>query len=249
LEIDQKSSEMSELKNKILMQDIFAELSKGNDSLFIEAMADEIKWIWMGSDQWSKTFNGKNEVLGELWSAVRQTLIPPYKVFANNFIADGNYVTVEAVGQNSTPDGKTYHNKYCWVCQIVDGKIYELKEYMDTDLVTKTFSEKSVKIIGEKFRVDFGMSKAILYFQSETSIQFTITEKDGKPYEEVETVEIKLTEIRPNLYITTWKERNQNTVTQIQDFNKGIVYSNWTLPNGEFINVKGSILSIDEDME
>ncbi|MDB5013143.1 MAG: hypothetical protein JWQ25_1345 [Daejeonella sp.] len=235
---------MNSTENKQLMQGIFYELSKGNDKPFIEAMADDMQWIWMGSGQWSKTFKGKNEVLGELWSAVRQTLEPPYRVFANNFIADGDYVTVEAVGQNLTPDGKTYHNKYCWVCQIVDGKICELKEYMDTDLVTRTFTEKAFKIIGGKFRVDFGMAKAILYFQNETSLQFTIIEKDGKPYEEVETVEIKLTEIRPNLYIITWKERNQNTVTQIQDFNEGIVYSNWTLPNGEFMNVKGAILPI-----
>jgi len=238
---------MSELKNKKLMQGIFDELSEGNDSLFIEAMADEMKWVWMGSGLSSKTFHGKSEILVGLWSVVRQTLKPPYKVLANNFIADGDYVTIEAVGQNSTPGGKTYQNKYCWVCRIMDGKIYELKEYMDTDLVTKTFTEKTIKIVGERFVVDFGMAKAILHFQSKTSMQFTITEKDGKPYKEVETVEIKLTEIRPNLYIATWKERNQNTVTQVQDFNNGIVYSNWTLPNGEFINIKGSILSINDD--
>lgn len=229
------------------MQSIFYELSLGNDEPFIEAMADDIQWIWMGSGQWAKTFKGKNEVLDELWSAVRQTLAPPYKIFANNFIADGDYVTVEAVGQNSTPDGKTYHNKYCWVCQIMNGKIHELKEYMDTDLVTRTFTENAVKIIGEKFRVDFGMAKAILHFQNETSMQFSITEKNGKSCEEVETVEIKLTQIRPNLYMTTWKERNQNTVTQIQDFNKGVVYSNWTSPKGEFINVKGSITSMNDE--
>lgn len=129
------------------MQDIFAELSKGNDNLFIEAMADEMKWIWMGSGLWSKTFNGKPEVLAKLWSAVRQTLIPPFKVLASNFIADGDFVTVEAIGQNCTPDGKTYNNKYCWICKITDGKIHELKEYMDTDLVTKTFTEKHTQII------------------------------------------------------------------------------------------------------
>ncbi len=132
---------MSASKNKKLLQEIFADLSSGNDRLFIDSMADDMKWIWMGSEQWSRTFDGKSEVLGELWSAVQKTLQPPYTVIANNFIADGDYVTVEAVGQNSTPDGKVYHNKYCWVCRIVDGKVHELKEYMDTDLVTRTFAE------------------------------------------------------------------------------------------------------------
>jgi uncharacterized protein len=231
--------------NKKLMQDIFKELSIGNDRLFIESMADEMQWIWMGSGQWSKTFNGKTEVLGVLWSAVRQTLKPPYKVIAKKFIADSEYVTVEATGQNSTPDGKIYQNKYCWVCRILNGKIYELKEYMDTDLVTKTFAKESVKIIGEKFLFDFGMNKAIIHFLSNDAMQFTITEKAGISYEETERVKIKLTTIRPNVYLAAWKEKNKNTVTQVQDFYNKTVYSNWTLPNGEFINVNGTISSVN----
>jgi ketosteroid isomerase-like protein len=237
---------MTEADNKKLMQGIFTALSKGDDSLFLEAMADDMQWIWMGSGQWSKTFNGKKEVLGGLWRAVRETLKAPYKVIAENFIADGNYVVVEATGQNSTPDGKTYSNKYCWVCQIVDGKIAELKEYMDTDLVTKTFTEKPIALTGEKFLFDFGMAKAILHFITESEMQFTITEKEGKPFEETETVAINRTEIGPNLYVTTWKEKNQNTITQVQDFNKGIVYSNWTLPNGEFLTKQGAIIPVNK---
>ena len=74
-----------------------------------------------------------------LWSAVKKTLVPPYKATAMNFIADGDYVVMEASGENATPDGKIYNNKYCWVCRITDGKLHELREYMDTQLVTDTF--------------------------------------------------------------------------------------------------------------
>lgn len=130
---------MNTADNKKLMQLIFDELSKGNDQPFIEAMADDMQWTWMGSGQWSKTFVGKESVLGELWSAVRATLKPPYKVVAHRFIADGEYVAVEASGQNTTPDGKLYNNKYCWVCRISEGMLHELNEYMDTQLVTETF--------------------------------------------------------------------------------------------------------------
>lgn len=121
------------------MQFIFSELSKGNDAPFLEAMADDMQWTWMGSGQWSRTFTGKQSVLGELWSAVRATLQPPYKVVAHRFIADEDYVVVEATGQNTTPDGKLYNNKYCWVCRLSAGKLHELREYMDTQLVTETF--------------------------------------------------------------------------------------------------------------
>ena len=121
------------------MQKIFTELSKGNDKPFLEAMAEDMKWTWMGSGQWSKTFDGKQAILNELWSAVRATLKPPHKVHAQRFIADDEYVVVEARGENTTPEGKKYNNKYCWVCRISEGKIYELREYMDTQMVTETF--------------------------------------------------------------------------------------------------------------
>jgi hypothetical protein len=47
---------------------------------------------------------------------------------------------MEASGENATPDGKIYNNKYCWVCRITDGQLHELREYMDTQLVTDTFA-------------------------------------------------------------------------------------------------------------
>ncbi len=130
---------MSTNKNKQLMQDIFAELSKGNDQPFLDAMAEDMQWVWMGSGHLSRTFAGKQAILDQLWSAVKTTLIPPYKVVAHRFIADGDYVAVEASGVNTTPEGKKYNNRYCWVCRIWEGKLRELKEYMDTQLVIETF--------------------------------------------------------------------------------------------------------------
>ena len=133
---------MSSAANKQLMQYIFSELSNGNDQPFLDAMADEMQWHWMGTGQWSKTFKGKSEVLNGLWAAVRRTLKPPYKVAANRFIADGDVVAIEAVGENTTPNGTVYNNKYCWVCRFLNDKIVELNEYMDTDLVTRTFESQ-----------------------------------------------------------------------------------------------------------
>ena len=94
---------------------------------------------------------------------------------------------------------------------------------------------------GKKYLADFGMAKAILDIQSETSLTFTITQKDGNEVNIIETVAIKLTELRPQLFLVTWKEKNGNTITQVQDYENGVVYSNWTLPGGEFINRKGTL--------
>ena len=96
-------------------------------------------------------------------------------------------------------------------------------------------------IIGNSFSVDFGMAKAILKIESETSLTFTIIEKNGKAVHEVETVKTEMTELRPQLYMLTWTENNGNTITQIQDYDHSIIYSNWTTPSGEFIHAKGTL--------
>ena len=132
---------MSAVQNKHLMETIFAQLSLGNDQPFLDAMAEDMQWTWMGSGQWAKTFQGKQSVVKDLWESVKTTLLPPYKATANRIISDGDYVVVEAIGHNTTPDGKVYNNRYCWVCCIRDGKLRAINEYMDTELVTATFQQ------------------------------------------------------------------------------------------------------------
>ncbi|CCG98384.1 hypothetical protein FAES_0372 [Fibrella aestuarina BUZ 2] len=130
---------MSALANKQLTETIFAQLALGNDQPFLEAMADDMQWRWMGSGPWAKTFEGKQSVVNDLWGAIKTTLRPPYKAKAKRIIGDGDYVVVEAVGENTTPEGKPYNNHYCWVCYLKEGKLRAINEYMDTELVTKTF--------------------------------------------------------------------------------------------------------------
>ena len=101
-----------------------------------------------------------------------------------------------------------------------------------------------MEIIGKKFEVDFG-AKAVLDIQSATSLTFHISEKNGVKVDESETVEIAIIQIRPKVFMLTWKEVSGNTVTQIQDHKNKIVYMNWTWPTGEFVHAKGSIKRLD----
>jgi ketosteroid isomerase-like protein len=56
---------------------------------------------------------------------------------AFNFIAEGDYVVVEARGDNVTKSGERYDNQYCMVWRIENGKIKEIKEYCDSALVER----------------------------------------------------------------------------------------------------------------
>lgn len=127
---------------KKLVMDVMAALADGDDRPFLDALHNDMKWTWMGSGGLSRTFDGKESILHELWKSVKTDIAQPFRVTATLILAEGDYVVVEGVGNNKTPNGKEYNNRYCWVMKISGGKIVELKEYMDTDLVRRTFSSE-----------------------------------------------------------------------------------------------------------
>jgi uncharacterized protein len=127
---------MSAAENKRLMQDIFSELSKGNGKPFVESLADDFCWTITGTTTWSETYRGKQAVLSELLGPLFSRFADRYTNTAHRFIAEGDYVVVECRGRVTTKEGKPYNNAYCWVCRISGGKLRELTEYMDTELVT-----------------------------------------------------------------------------------------------------------------
>ena len=133
---------MNTKSNKEIVTHIFTELSQGNDKPLLESMSDDMQWNWMGSGQLSKSFVGKSEVVNELWHSVRTTIKQPYMVEVHRITGDNDYFAIEMTGRNTTYTGKVYENKYCWICHIKNGKLSEINEYMDTELVTNVFGKK-----------------------------------------------------------------------------------------------------------
>jgi uncharacterized protein len=125
---------MTAAENKQLLQQAFAELSKGNSRPFVDLWADDFCWTVTGDTKWSKTYRGKRLVLQELMGPLFSNFATQYTNTAHRFIAEGDYVAVECRGQVTTKTGKPYNNAYCYVCRLEDGKLKELTEYLDTAL-------------------------------------------------------------------------------------------------------------------
>jgi ketosteroid isomerase-like protein len=58
-------------------------------------------------------------------------MIHPDTVFG-----DGDFVAMQAHGEARAKTGRPYNNTYCFVFRFRDGKIAEMTEYLDTELVT-----------------------------------------------------------------------------------------------------------------
>ena len=132
---------MSAAANKQLMQQVFAELAKGNGKPFVDAMADDFRWTITGTTPWSKTYDGKQTVLNDLMQPLFSQFADRYTNTAQRFIAEDDYVVVECRGRVTTKAGKPYNNAYCYVCRVAGGKMRELTEYLDTELVATALAD------------------------------------------------------------------------------------------------------------
>jgi ketosteroid isomerase-like protein len=132
---------MSSTENKQLVEAIFAELAQGNSRPLVEAMTEDFRWTVTGTTQWSKTYAGKQAVVNELFGTLRPRIAGRIKTIADRLIAEDDYVVVEAHGYNTTIAGHPYNNRYCFVFRLSGGKLLEVTEYLDTELVTRTLRE------------------------------------------------------------------------------------------------------------
>jgi len=127
------------MNHKQRVQEVMGAMSQGRVAPLLEAMAQDVTWRWMGVNQWSQTFEGKQIVVEKLFGGATETLAPSSSIEVRRVHADGDYVVVEHSGRNEMSDGRRYDNNYCWVLRFQDGMIQEVREYMDTQLVTETF--------------------------------------------------------------------------------------------------------------
>ncbi len=132
---------MGAAENKQLIQNMFAELSKGNAEAFLGNMADNVRFTIIGTTKYSGTFNGKQELISKLLAPLTSQLEGGITITPENFIADGDYVAMQARGKSTTKSGKSYNNTYCQVFHMANGKVQEVTEYLDTELVTSAFGK------------------------------------------------------------------------------------------------------------
>jgi ketosteroid isomerase-like protein len=132
---------MSTTQNKQLLQHLYAELERGDSRPFVEKLADDFRWVIAGDSCWSRTYEGKQAVLNELFPKLRATLADRVRTRATRFIAEGDLVVVEARGNNNTRTGMPYNNSYCMIYTVRDGMLREMVEYMDTDLAIRALGD------------------------------------------------------------------------------------------------------------
>ena len=128
---------MSASENKELIRRLYAEIGQGNAQPFLDAIADDMRWTVIGSTKYSGTFEGKQAILDRLLMPALGQLEGPLVIEPENFIAEGDLVVMQAKGKAQTKSGKRYDNTYCYVFRIVNGRMKEITEYLDTEVMRR----------------------------------------------------------------------------------------------------------------
>jgi ketosteroid isomerase-like protein len=132
---------VSAADNKKLMQTIYAGIAAGDRTAFQDALADDVTMTVTGQYSWSQTFHGKESVLRDLYGYVRSLLKENRRTVPFRFIADDEWVVVEARGEMETTNGERYDNHYCLIYRIGGGQIREIREYQDSTLCERVLGE------------------------------------------------------------------------------------------------------------
>jgi ketosteroid isomerase-like protein len=136
---------MGAAENKRLMEDVFAELAKGNGRPFVEALSEDVRWTIIGDTAWSGAWEGLASVQIELLDPLFAQFASTYRARAVRLIAEGDWVVIESRGDVTTTSDRPYRNTYCYVCRLERGKVKEITEYCDTKLLTEALSTPILK--------------------------------------------------------------------------------------------------------
>lgn len=92
--------------------------------------------------------------------------------------------------------------------------------------------------IGLEMDVAYPNFKASLTLLSVAQLRFEI--KEG-PFARTETVDIQVAPLGNSLFAVSWQEASGATVTNVQDYDRGLVFSFATLPDGQFLRMTGTM--------
>ena len=121
--------------NKRLTLNFFDAMQRGDAEAIADTYADEGRVVTMGNTLISGS-RGKEEIR-RFAGGVLDAFPSGLKFTILNVTAEENRVAVEATSEGLHVSGKPYRNHYHFLLTWEQGQLLEMKEYMDTELVTE----------------------------------------------------------------------------------------------------------------
>lgn len=142
------------------------------------------------------------------------------------------------------------------VFRIKDGKIIEHWDVIQPEVIAAEskngnpmtsfhiakYNMNSITLPGNKFLATAPPLSIELSFGLDNTVTFVVTNGAGLvPDGHIETLPVQPVEVRKNIFFLGWTENSGATVTHLEDYNRELLYTHITMPDGTFIVIKGTI--------
>jgi ketosteroid isomerase-like protein len=125
--------------NKAIVRDFLATFSRGDIAGVIDRMADDGSW-WVSGSIPGMSGRHSREQFSELLKGVKDIYVTgALPITPTRMICEGDLVACEAESRAELKSGRVYANRYHLLFRLIDGKVAEVKEYMDTQHAIDTF--------------------------------------------------------------------------------------------------------------
>jgi ketosteroid isomerase-like protein len=121
---------MSEEDNKELIRTLMHHIGEGEIDRALELLSDDLKWKVVTTSRPAVLTKGQ---LRTLMIDMRSVFTDgKFQLSPGGMIASGENVVVESESYGRLKNGGIYNNKYHSLFSVHDGKVEEVREYMDT---------------------------------------------------------------------------------------------------------------------
>jgi uncharacterized protein len=126
------------------VRDISKSLETGEGSEFFTHVADDVDWIVEGSHPLAGHYHSKADFLAHTFEKLAKVLPQGAQLHVEHALLSGDWAVVELHSLATAQSGLRFDSRYCWVCRFADGKIVEVRAYLDSALVARLFKENPI---------------------------------------------------------------------------------------------------------
>jgi uncharacterized protein len=114
----------------------------GSIGSITDLLADGLRWTIVGRSQAAKTYDSKEQFIGEVLRPFGARFSRPLRpVAVRGVYADGDTVVVVWDGEGTRLDGKPYENTYAWFMRFREGLVVEATAFFDSIAFDELWSE------------------------------------------------------------------------------------------------------------
>jgi hypothetical protein len=126
------------------VREIFKGLENGDGAAFFDYVADNVDWIVEGTHPLAGHYLSKKAFIDGTFAKLAKVLPQGTELHVEHVLVSGDWAVVELHSLATAKNGLRFDNRYCWVCRFSDGKIVEVRAYLDSALVARLFKENPI---------------------------------------------------------------------------------------------------------